>query len=103
MSVKEAASQAGGYQALPAPRVSLGLPQRIRVWIQEFLLELARAGVSHEEAEHARATLQSPELARYLAGGEPAEYDEEKSLRTLVGFGEVIKNDLRDRGYKIPK
>jgi len=32
-----------------------------------------------------------------------ADYDEGKALRTLIGFGEVIKTDLRERGYEIPK
>src|SRR4051812_38293170 len=49
------------------PAVSLGLPQRVRVWIHQFLLELAKADVSDREVEEARRALSNPDFARYFS------------------------------------
>lgn len=85
------------------PPVAFGLPQSIRLWIQDFLTSLVRADVSEREVEEARRVLTAPELARLLSGGEPGEETEAQILRGLEGFGAAIRDTLRSRGYEISK
>lgn len=78
------------------PAVALGLPKEVRVWIHEFLLELARADVSDREIGEARAVLTAPENATWLKGATPKEM-----LVTLESFADIIRYRLRQRGYKV--
>jgi transcriptional regulator with XRE-family HTH domain len=83
--------------------VALGIPQRIRVWLQEFLLDLTKAGVSGEEIDGIRRILSSDEMYRYYVGGEPKEYSEDETLEGIQAHAEAFRRDLRRRGYKLPK
>lgn len=85
------------------PRVALGIPQRIRVWLQGFLLELTKAGVTEEEVDGIRRILSADELYRYYAGGDPKEYSEDETLEGIQAHAEAFRRDLRRRGYKLPK
>jgi transcriptional regulator with XRE-family HTH domain len=84
-------------------RVALGIPQRIRVWLQGFLLELTKAGVTEEEVDGIRRILSSDEMYRYYVGGEPKEYSEDETLEGIQAHAEAFRRDLRRRGYKLPK
>lgn len=86
-----------------APPVARGLPRKVRLWIEEFLLELVRADVSEREVDEARRVLTSPELFRLLSGGEPSDETEPQLLEGLEGYGAAIRNTLRSRGYAIAK
>jgi transcriptional regulator with XRE-family HTH domain len=85
------------------PRVALGIPQRIRIWLQEFLLELVTAGVSEDDVDRVRRILSSDEMYRYYAGGEPKEYSEDETLEGIQAHAEAFRREFRRRGYKIPK
>lgn len=102
LSVAEASRLEYSAQPLP-PRVALGIPQRIRVWLQEFLLELTKVGVSGEEIDGIRRILSADELYRYYAGGDPKEYSEDETLEGIQAHAEAFRRDLRRRGYKLPK
>src|SRR5687768_15980661 len=43
--------------------------QRVRVWLQEFQLELTKAQADEEEIEEAMRLLRSPELYTFYVGG----------------------------------
>lgn len=101
--LREHYSRLRGEAEREAPKIALGLPARVRVWIQEFLLELTRADVSEREVEEARRVLTNPDFARFFSGGEPSEETEAQLLEGLEGYGVVIKNTLRSRGYSLPK
>lgn len=85
------------------PRVALGIPQRIRVWLQKFLLELTEAGVSEEELDRVRRILSADEMYRFYAGGEPKEYSEDETLEGIQAHAEAFRREFRRRGFKIPK
>jgi transcriptional regulator with XRE-family HTH domain len=85
------------------PHVAYGLPQTIRVWIQEFLTKLVRAGVSDREVDEARRVLTSPEMYRAYVGSEPQQYSEDETLLGIQAHGVAIETVLRSRGYEIPK
>lgn len=78
------------------PAVALGLPKEVRVWMQEFLLELARSDVSDREIEEARAVLTAPENATWWKDSTPKEM-----LVALQSFADIIRHVLRQRGYKL--
>ncbi len=78
------------------PAVALGLPREVRVWMHEFLLELARADVSDREIEEARAVLTSPENATWWKDATPKEM-----LVALGSFADIIRHVLKQRGYKL--
>jgi transcriptional regulator with XRE-family HTH domain len=101
--LREHYSRLRGEAEREVPKVALGLPPRIRVWIQEFLLELTRADVSEREVDEARRVLTNPDFARFFSGGEPTDETESQQLEGLEGYGAAIKNTLRSRGYSIPK
>ena len=78
------------------PAVALGLPKEVRVWMHEFLLDLARADVSEREIEEARAVLTSPENATWWKDSTPKEM-----LTAVESFADIIREILRRRGYKL--
>lgn len=85
-----------------APRVAMGLPYEIRVWLQGFLLEITKAGATEEDVNEARELLTSPELFVYWSGGAPREFTEADTLETMQAIGDVvIKRALRKRGLKL--
>src|SRR4051812_3814681 len=102
-ALREHYSRLRGEAEREAPKVALGLPPRIRVWIQEFLLELTRADVSEREVDEARRVLTNPDFTRFFTGGEPTDETESQLLEGLEGYGAAIKNTLRSRGYSIAK
>jgi transcriptional regulator with XRE-family HTH domain len=102
-ALREHYSRLRGEAEREAPKVALGLPPRIRVWIQEFLLELTRADVSEREVDEARRVLTNPDFTRFFTGGEPTEETLAQLLEGLEGYGVAIKNTLRSRGYSIAK
>lgn len=83
------------------PRVMKGLPVRIRVWIQDFLLEITKIGVSEREVHAARALLEAPELHEFWRGGEPSELSEEDWILNLELAATAIRSTLKRRGYKV--
>lgn len=83
------------------PRVAAGLPYRVRVWLQGFLLEITKAGATEEEVEEARQLLTSPEVFVYFSGGAPKEFDEDDVLDGMEALGEVVRRTLRKRGRKL--
>jgi transcriptional regulator with XRE-family HTH domain len=85
------------------PRVALGLPQRIRVFIQEFLLELVNANVPEERVDTIRRILSSDEMYRFYVGGEPKEYSEEETLEGIAAHAEAFRQRLRRQGFKLAK
>jgi transcriptional regulator with XRE-family HTH domain len=87
--------------ALGTPRVAAGLPYKIRVWLQEELLDYARAGVPDDELQRARRLLESEELFSFYAGGEPQAYGEDAVLEGMQGVALAIRRSLRVRGYKV--
>lgn len=93
----------GPPQEWPTPRVALGIPQRIRVWVQEFLLELTKAGVTQEEVDRVRLILSADEMYRFYAGGEPKEYSEDETLEGIQAHAEAFRREFRRRGFNIPK
>lgn len=102
-ALREHYSRLRGEAEREAPKVALGLPPSIRVWIQEFLLELTKAAVSEREVEEARRVLTNPDFARFFSGGEPTDETESQLLEGLEGYGAAIRNTLRSRGYSLPK
>jgi len=86
-----------------APAVAYGLPQAIRIWIQEFLTKLVRAGVSDREVDEARRVLTSPEMYRAYVGSEPQQYSEDETLLGIQAHAVAIETVLRSRGYEIPR
>lgn len=78
------------------PAIALSLPKEVRVWMHEFLLDLARADVSDREIEEARAVLTSPENATWWKDATPKEM-----LTAIESFADIIRDILRRRGYKL--
>jgi transcriptional regulator with XRE-family HTH domain len=85
-----------------APRVALGIPQRIRIFIQEFLLELTKAGIPQEEVDATRRILESDELHRVNWGGE-RDYTEDEILEGIEAHAAAFRQRYRRRGYKLGK
>lgn len=83
------------------PRVSAGLPFRIRVWLQQELLDYAKAGVSDEELVKARQLLEAPELFSFYSGGAPRARTEDEVLKGMRGVAAAVRATLRERGYKL--
>ncbi len=75
--------------------------QRIRIWLQEFRLELTKAGAEEDEISEAMQLLQSPEVYTYFSGGQRQEFGEDDVLKGMRAIAHVIRVTLRDRGRKI--
>jgi transcriptional regulator with XRE-family HTH domain len=86
-----------------APPVMQGLPLAIRVWIQEFLLEVTKAGATEQEVDAARKLLTSPELHTVWTGGQPRDLSEEEWLMGLRASGDFIRAEMKKRGRKFPQ
>jgi transcriptional regulator with XRE-family HTH domain len=78
--------------------VPLTLPQSARVWLQEFLLELAVAGASDQEIFSAREVLTSPATFSFYHGGAQGTPDEGRLLREMDAIASGIRRILKDRG-----
>ena len=85
----------------PPPAPYRGMPNRAMVWLQEFLLELAKGGATHGEIESARALLVSEEAFAVYAGGVARQLEEEELLTEMQGLAEAIRRRLRLRGRKL--
>ena len=81
--------------------VPTGLPQRARVWMHSFLLELATGGASEEEIDAARRLLTSEEAYAMYAGGVEREMSGDEVLTEMQGVAEGIRVVLRRRGRKV--
>ena len=84
------------------PQVMKGLSQPIRVFLQEFLLEITRAGASEHEVDAARRLLTSPELQTVWVGGQPRNLTDEEWLMGLRATADFIRAEMKKRGYKFP-
>lgn len=97
----EAPSPAPAGEPGGTPRVSAGLPYRVRVWLQGFLLEITKGGATEDEVNEARDLLTSPEVFVYFSGGAPKEFNEDDVLDGMEALGEVVRRTLRKRGRKL--
>jgi transcriptional regulator with XRE-family HTH domain len=84
--------------------ITKALPERVRIWIYEFLVELVKGGASEREVQQARALLTNPPLTSYLQDGTPgvAQLTDEQIITMLEAIGKhVIKRVLRTRGRRV--
>jgi transcriptional regulator with XRE-family HTH domain len=77
------------------------LPQRARVWLKQFELELVNAGATDDEVRDARELLTRPEVFRLNMGGAPSEANDEEVLEAMDTYAHVIRDSLRRRGRKL--
>jgi hypothetical protein len=85
-----------------SPRVSAGLPYRLRVWLQTELTEYAKAGISDADFVDARSALESPEvIGFFMGGGGGGEQSEEDVLEEMKLMARAIRRRLRRGGAKI--
>jgi len=88
----------GATASRPAQARQLsGLPYRVRVYLHEFLAELARLGGTEEEIAAARRLLVSPELFTWYVEGYPAEFDEDQVLMGMQGIAAFIEREVKRR------
>jgi transcriptional regulator with XRE-family HTH domain len=85
-------------------QITPSLPEKVRVWIYEFLTELVRGGASEREVQQARALLTGPSVVGYL--NDPTsgalQLTEEEMISALEQVGKhVIKRVLRKRGRRV--
>jgi len=90
-AVREAAVSFG------APRAATGLPLRVRIWLQEFLLKITRLGATEDELTRAQALLTGPEILTWYVGGYPEEFDEDQVLEGMAAIGVFIERQIRKR------
>jgi transcriptional regulator with XRE-family HTH domain len=83
------------------PRVSAGLPYRLRVWLQTELTEYAKAGASDHLFMEARSALEAPELIGFFVGGGGGETSEEDVLEDMKLMARAIRRRLRRSGAKL--
>lgn len=84
--------------------VPRSLPQRVRVWVYKFLLQLVEGGATDEEVREARALLTAPAITGYLADGAPraAQLTEAEIIESLEAIGEhVVRRVLRKHGRNV--
>jgi transcriptional regulator with XRE-family HTH domain len=99
--VKSLAAPAVSVEPATVPRVSAGLPQTVRVWLQRELLEYAEAGVSDEDLNTARQLYESPEVNRMFVGGVPVARTPEAVLKGMRAIAVAVRSSLRERGYAV--
>ncbi|MGK2935214.1 MAG: helix-turn-helix transcriptional regulator [Gemmatimonadaceae bacterium] len=87
--------------AYRAPLIARDLPKSVRVWLHEFLLELAEADVPDEQIDAAKRALIAPENLDFFVGSSPGARYEEEAMQGLQSFAGHIRNVLRDRGFKV--
>jgi transcriptional regulator with XRE-family HTH domain len=90
-----------GDEPRSLPPVMQGLPYEVRVWLQQELLDYAKAGVSDRELRLARDLLESPEVFTFYADGAPQARTEAEVLMGMRALATGIRNTLRRRGYKL--
>ena len=78
-------------------RESPGLTYRVRVFLHEFLADLARLGGTEEEIARARDLLTRPELMTWYVEGYPAEFDEEQVLQGMQAIAKFIEMEVKRR------
>lgn len=85
------------------PRVSAGLPHRVRVWLQSELAEYAKAGIPDELFVSARDALESPEVTGFFVGGggTAGKPPEEDVLEEMKVMARAIRRRLRRGGAKL--
>jgi transcriptional regulator with XRE-family HTH domain len=82
-------------------RVWQGLPQRGRVFVQRFLLELTEAGATDDDVAAARELLTKPEVFTLHHGGRATEASDEEILQVMEASARFIRDTLRERGLKL--
>ena len=87
--------------ATGVPRVMQGLPYEVRVWLQQELLDYAKAGVSERELRHARDLYERPEVFSFYAEGAPHARTEDEVLVGMRALAAVVRGTLRRRGYRL--
>jgi predicted DNA-binding transcriptional regulator AlpA len=97
----DAVNERGPSYAVDPPRVSAGLPYRLRVWLQSELTEYVKARVSEREFAEARAALESPELLGFFVGGGGGEQSEDDVLEDMKAVASIIRRKLRRRSPRL--
>jgi transcriptional regulator with XRE-family HTH domain len=89
-------------EPVSVPRVSLGLPVRVRDFIARELGDYVRARVPEDAIEEARRFLESSEQFTLWAGGHPgAEESEDELLMELHVLAEIVRRTFIRRGYAV--
>lgn len=71
--------------------------QRARVWLEQFLLELAEEGADEDFMLFARRFLLQPSNYAMYAGGRPEEMSDDQKLRHMQGLAVGVRALLKDR------
>lgn len=90
--------RSGGYAevAFSTPRST----QEGRVWLEQFLLELADEGADEDFLAWTRRFLTNPQNFALYADGNRTEMTDEQKLRHLQGLAAGVRNILKDRQRK---
>lgn len=88
------------------PRVlaSSGIPNAVRVWLAEELLQYTKAGVPAEWVQRAREVLEAPEVHTFFRrpdDTEPSERSEAAVLKGMRAIAVGLRARLADEGYKV--
>ncbi|HUQ83300.1 MAG TPA: hypothetical protein VM076_19255 [Gemmatimonadaceae bacterium] len=92
--------KASKFPGQPTPRVSAGLPYRLRVWLQTELTEYAKAGAPDHLFMEARSALEAPDLIGFFVGG-GGETSEEDALEDMNLMARAIRRPLQRGGAKL--
>lgn len=97
---------AGAPMVEGTPRVlaSTGLPNSVRVWLAEELLQYTKAGVPAEWVQRAREVLEAPEVHTFFRrpdDTEPSERSEAAVLKGMRAIAVGLRARLADEGYKV--
>lgn len=85
----------------PLPRVAQS--HAVRVWQQEFRLELVKAGASDEQVDEAMDLMRAPQVFTFFVGGAPKEFSEADAIKGMEAIAAVIRDTLtRKYGLKFP-
>jgi len=96
-SVRRDEAAVDALRDAPKPPLSGGA----RVWIQEELLDYARAGATQQEVDFAKALLESVPLWAFYSNGVDDYETEAGVLRGLRSIGSLIRYELRLRGRPV--
>lgn len=77
------------------------LSQPLRVWLQQFRLELTKDGANDEQIDEAMDLLTQPSIFTYYSGGAKRDRTDEQILTGMQAMAVVIKSRLKDLGVKI--
>lgn len=99
LAAAEAVSRVG---VIPEPRTrhERNYPQRVRVWLKEFELELTKAGADEEELQAAIALVTAPEVFSYFSRTGSREHSEDDVLIGMEALAQVVRRELKKRGRK---